>query len=69
MHMIFKSGPSTRPTAHSKKLKDSCRTRWVQHIDSYVVFLELLPAFHTCLLAMVSPANFEMIGTGMARQG
>lgn len=30
------------PAATSKKLKDACRTSWVQRIDSYIVFLELL---------------------------
>ena len=24
-----------------KKLKDACRTHWIQHIDSYAVFMEL----------------------------
>ena len=44
-------------SAHAKKLKDTCKTRWIQHIDSYTIFLELLPAVHTTLQAMVSPAN------------
>ena len=35
-------------TPKAKKLKDACRTCWVQRIDSYAVFLELLPALHTC---------------------
>ena len=39
-------------TSKAKKLKDSCRTRWVERIDSYAVFLELFPALHTCLQAM-----------------
>lgn len=37
------------PSAHAKKLKDTCKTRWIQHIDSYTVFLELLPALHMTL--------------------
>ena len=36
-------------TPRVKKWKDACRTRWVERIDSYVVFLELLPALHMCL--------------------
>ena len=48
----------TTPTK-AKKLKDACRTRWVQRIDSYAVFEELLPAVHTTLQAMVYPTNFE----------
>ena len=51
------------PKAHAKKLKDSCKTRWVEHIDSYTVFLELLPAVHTTLQAMLSPSDFEDLGT------
>ncbi len=51
------------PKAHAKKLKDSCKTRWIQHIDSYIVFLELLPAVHMTLEAMVSPDSFDDLGT------
>lgn len=50
------------PAASVKKLKDSCRTRWVEHIDSYAVFLELLPAVLITLQAMVCPVNFEDLG-------
>ena len=53
----------TCPTAHAKKLKDTCKTRWIQHIDSYTVFVELLPALHTTLQAMICPANFIELGT------
>ena len=27
-----------------KKLKDLCKTRWIQRIDSYIAFYELYPA-------------------------
>ena len=50
-------------TPKAKKLKDACRTRWVQRIDSYAVFLELLPALHTCLEAMVHPISHAELGT------
>ena len=43
------------PATYAKKLKDACRTRWIQHMDSYTVFLELLPAVHTALQAMSKP--------------
>ena len=43
--------------AKAKKLKDARRTRWVYCIDSYVVFLELLPAVHTVLDAIVLIKN------------
>ena len=29
-----------------KKLKDACRTRWIQRIDSYTVFMKLLCPCH-----------------------
>ena len=45
----------------SKKLKDACRTRWIDRIDSYVVFLEILPAVVMALHAMVSPNQFDNI--------
>lgn len=51
----------TIPTK-AKKLKDACRTRWVQRVDSYAVFEELLPAVHTTLQAMVYPRQFEELG-------
>ena len=49
--------------AKATKLKDACRTRWVYRIDSYVVFLELLPAVHTVLDAIVHPSMHQDIGT------
>ena len=48
----------TTPTK-AKKLKDACRTRWVQRIDSYAVFEDLLAAVRTTLQVMVYPTNFE----------
>ena len=47
---------------NAKKLKDACRTRWIQRIDSYTVFLELLPAVHMTLQAMICPSQFENLG-------
>ena len=44
-------------TPNDKKLKDACRTRRVERIDSYAVFLELVPALHLCLEAMVHPQS------------
>ena len=51
------------PTSNAKKLKDACRTRWIQRIDSYAVFLELLPALHLCLEAMDQPQLHQELGT------
>lgn len=54
---------SINPSPKAKKLKDACRTRWVEHIDSYIVFLELLPSMHMTLQAISSPGQFENLGT------
>ena len=48
---------------HSKKLKDACQTRWLQHIDSFAVLLELLPAIHMSFQAIVNPAAYDELGT------
>ena len=57
------------PEANAKKLKDACRTRWVEHIDLYVVFLDLLLAVHHTLSAMVNPNEFPELGTNWAWDG
>ena len=49
-------------SSKAKKLKDSCRTRWIERVDSYIVFHELLPAVLMTLRAMVSPDNFQELG-------
>ena len=49
--------------ATARKLKDACRTRWVYRIDSYVVFLELLPAVHAVLEAIAHPSMHPELGT------
>ena len=46
-------------TEKSKKLKYACRTRWIQRIDSYAVFLELMSAVAMALLAIVCPCQCE----------
>lgn len=48
--------------AHAKKLKDACRTRWVQRIDAYTIFTELLPVVHIVLQAMTCPTRFPELG-------
>ena len=57
------------PEAKAKKLKDACRTRWVERVDSYVVFLDLLLAVHHTLSAMVNPSEFPELGTNWAWDG
>ena len=50
------------PIPKAKKLKDACHTSWIEHIDSYVVFLELIPAVHMTLQAMTSLDQFSNLG-------
>lgn len=47
------------PNARAKKLKDACKTRWIQHIDAYATFLELLPALHMSLQAIIDRSQYE----------
>lgn len=47
----------------------SCRTRWVERIDSYAGFLQLLPALHLCLEAMVHPCLHQELGTDWSWDG
>jgi len=62
-HLLDKVMENVSPAPKSKKLKDACRTRWIQRIDSYVVFLELLPSVHIALQAISDPEQFEYLGT------
>ena len=43
---------SINPSPKAQKLKDTHRTRWVECIDSYIVFLELIPSVHMTLQAI-----------------
>ena len=52
----------TFPKMTGKKLKNACRTRWIQRIDAHVVFLELLPIMHIVFQAIISPRQFECLG-------
>ena len=63
-HLLDSSMDSVASPPKAKKLKDACQTRWIQRIDSYVVFLELLPAVHKTLQAMTWPHLFEDLGAG-----
>ena len=50
---------------HTSKAKK----RWVERIDSYAVFLELLPALHMCLQAMVDRNAHPDLGTDWSWDG
>ena len=53
----------------AKKLKDVCRTRWVERIESYATFLQLLPAVNTCLEAMAHPRLHTDLGLNWSWDG
>jgi hypothetical protein len=55
-HLLEEAISHVNPSSHVKKLKDACRTRWIERIDSYSVFLQLLPSLHAALRAIVSPS-------------
>ena len=60
--LLDKAMDTTNPAPKAKKLKDACRTRWIERIDLYIVFLELIPAVHKTLQAMTSPVDFSDLG-------
>lgn len=57
------------PEAKAQKLKDAYRIRWIQRIDSYIVFLELLPALHITLQAMAFPRQYQDLGNNWSWDG
>ena len=62
-HLLYRDIDVIMPAATSKKLKNACQTRSVQRIDSYFVFLELLPTVHMTLQAIACPSQFETLST------
>ena len=67
--MLDKAIDSDDSAPRAKKLKDACRIRWVERVDSYIVFLELLPSVHTALDAMVHPSMYHDLGTEWSWDG
>lgn len=57
--------------SHSRanKLKDACRTRWVDRIESYTIFMELHEAIHSSLDAMAHPSLHTDLGTDWGWDG
>lgn len=51
-HFIEDVIESVSPAAKKVKLKDLCRTRWVERIDSYLVFYDLYPAIMATMNAI-----------------
>ena len=62
--LLDKTMEVSNPAPKAKKLKDECRTRWIQRIDSYIVFLELLPSVHMTLQAINSPSQYPDLELG-----
>ena len=48
---------SNNTAQQAKKLKDACRTRWVERIEAYEVFFSLFPDILMTLNAIVYPAE------------
>ena len=67
--LLDKDIESRDSAPRARKLKDACRTRWVERIDSYIVFLELLPALQVTLDAMINPRIYEELGTEWSWDG
>lgn len=69
--LLDKAIEASDSTSKAKKLKDAGKTRWVERIDSYAVFLELLPAVHLSLkaMAMVHPHLHEELGRDWSWDG
>ena len=67
--LLDKAIESRDSAPRARKLKDACRTRWVEQIDSYIVFLELLPALQVTLDAMINPRIYEELGTEWSWDG
>ena len=67
--LLDKAIEASDSTPKAKKLKDACRTHWVERIDSHAVFLELLPAVHLSLKAMVHPHLHEELGRDWSWDG
>ena len=67
--MLDKAIAACDSTLKAKKLKDACRTRWVERIDAYAIFLELLPALYLCLEAVVHPQLHQELGTDWSWDG
>ena len=61
--LLDKAMDSISSPLNAQKLKDACRTRWIQRIDTYTVLLELLPAVHMILQAMTCPHLYTSLGT------
>jgi len=60
--LLDKAMDATISKPKTKKLKDARCIYWIQQIDSYIVFLELIPSVHKTLQAMTSPTNFTDLG-------
>ena len=62
-HLLEKCIDCLGTTPKVQKLKDSCRTRWAERIDSYTIFLELLPAVQKAMQAISSSNQFSDLCT------
>ena len=67
--LLEKAIDKVDPTPRAMKLKDVCRTRWVERIEAYATFLDLLVPLHLSLEAMVHPTSHSDLGTDWSWDG
>ena len=67
--MLEKAVDELESTSRATKLKDECRTRWVERIDAYATFLDLLTPLHATLQAMVHPTSHSNLGVDWSWDG
>lgn len=67
--LLEKAIDKQEPAPRAMKLKDACRTRWVERIEAYATFLELLLPLHASLQAMVHPSLHSDLGVDWSWDG
>ena len=67
--LLEKAVDELESTSRATKLKDVCRTRWVERIDAYATYLDLLTPLHTTLQAMVHPTSHSNLGVDWSWDG
>ena len=67
--LLEKAIDKVDPTPRAMKLKDVCRTRWVERIEAYATFLELLVPLQLSLEAMVHPTLHSDLGMDWSWDG
>jgi hypothetical protein len=67
--LLDKAVGSLNSSPNARKLKDACRTRWIERIDAYATFMELLPAVVLVFQAISHPSLHSELGTDWSWDG